>query len=192
LSPITVVKWLVLFGYFAALWRTKDDGLTGSLVSLAIFMIFAYLWERDREEHDFHAIVAEMDAKEEEQLRKKAENEKAQRSAERSGVRSETVSFHRANEEHAFMKAAKDGSLDVVQLLVADGININTVNDHGISVLMMAAKFGRGEVVEFLLKQHPDLSIRSEHGWTALAAAKEGGHEEIVKMMIDAGAEDES
>jgi ankyrin repeat protein len=56
--------------------------------------------------------------------------------------------------------AAQHGSLEVVQLLIREGIDINGTSFEGRTPLMAAASHGHPRVVEYLLEQGADVNLR--------------------------------
>ncbi len=89
-------------------------------------------------------------------------------------------------------KAAWDGSMEMVKLLLEYGADIN-LNDLGIPALVQAASKGYAEMVEFLLDHGADIDILAfivgGKYATALMAAAEAGHAEIVKLLLERGAD---
>merc|ERR1712228_955378 len=80
----------------------------------------------------------------------------------------------------ALMLAVSHGRLDMLQLLVEAGADLNIRDEDGSSALMCAAEHGQTEIVKFLLAQ-PDTDIfaKDNDGLTALAVAMEAGHRDL-------------
>ena len=87
----------------------------------------------------------------------------------------------------ALIFAASNGQVEMVQLLLERGANVN-YTDHrlmsdGYSALHWAATKGRESTVSLLLQHGADRSLKSTDGLTALQLAKQRGHASIVKML---------
>ena len=86
------------------------------------------------------------------------------------------------------MKAADDGNLALVDLLLDFGANIEAMDDLGRRPLLSAAGHGQTKVVRRLLDRGADLDVRDWGGHAALAEAARGGHGELARWLIDRGA----
>jgi ankyrin repeat protein/Tfp pilus assembly protein PilF len=86
---------------------------------------------------------------------------------------------------------AKEGNLQVVQTLLADGADINAkdTTDVGATALMWAALNGHTEVVKLLLEKGADVNAKSKNGETALMMTVMEGYTENVKLLLEKGAE---
>lgn len=73
--------------------------------------------------------------------------------------------------------AAEHGNLDIVKLLVSQGVDIHEVDDYA---LRFASKFGHIEVVKYLLGKGANPNVRDN---APLRFAKQKGHIEIIKML---------
>jgi ankyrin repeat protein len=96
----------------------------------------------------------------------------------------------------ALLHAAYEGNVDIMQMLLDHGADINLhpygkyttlplqreSEDWG-SALHTAVKGGHMEAVEFLLEKGAAKDYRNEVGVTALDLAKKLGHEEIVRLL---------
>uniref|UniRef100_A0A1B6E6E2 Uncharacterized protein n=2 Tax=Clastoptera arizonana TaxID=38151 RepID=A0A1B6E6E2_9HEMI len=84
----------------------------------------------------------------------------------------------------ALMLAVSHGRLDMVQLLLESGADINIQDEDGSTALMCAAEHHHIEVVKLLLA-HPDcdLTITDYDGSTALNIAMEAGHRDIGVLL---------
>jgi ankyrin repeat protein len=80
-----------------------------------------------------------------------------------------------------------DDERKIVELLQR-GMDIDTVNPRGETLLMLAAREGKPNVVKTLLAARPRLQTRNPLGESALMLATILGHTEIAKLLLDAGA----
>ncbi len=85
--------------------------------------------------------------------------------------------------------AARDGDLPTVQALLAQGGDVNAVNESGSTALHFAADRGRTEVVRFLLDHGAAVNVKSKSGSTPLLLAAQSGSLEVVRLLLDRGAE---
>lgn len=82
---------------------------------------------------------------------------------------------------------AKTGSM------LKSGVDVNTSNDEGATLLMQAAATGKLEMVELLVRSGANVNAEDSRGWTALMKALfnyelNRGFPEIVSFLIEAGA----
>ena len=84
----------------------------------------------------------------------------------------------------ALMLAVSHGRLDMVQLLVEAGADLNIRDEDGSTALMCAAEHGQTDIVKHLLT-HPDTDIfaKDNDGLTALAVAMEAGHRDLGVVL---------
>uniref|UniRef100_A0A671YFD0 Ankyrin repeat domain 52 n=1 Tax=Sparus aurata TaxID=8175 RepID=A0A671YFD0_SPAAU len=81
--------------------------------------------------------------------------------------------------------AAHSGSVAGVQLVLAQGAEVNAVDHSGCSALMVAADCGQTMAVEFLLhKAKPDLTLVDVNNNTALHLACSKGHEMCALLIL--------
>ena len=88
------------------------------------------------------------------------------------------------------MVAAQNGHAAVVELLLANNVQIKAISPDGWTALMVAAQNGHAEVVELLLAtSNADVNAADFHGMTALIAAAQAGHARVVEVLLAADAE---
>ncbi|XP_054279931.1 KN motif and ankyrin repeat domain-containing protein 1 isoform X2 [Macrosteles quadrilineatus] len=84
----------------------------------------------------------------------------------------------------ALMLAVSHGRLDMVQLLLECGADMNIQDEDGSTALMCAAEHHHVEIVKLLLAQPDcDLTIRDYDGQTALNIAMEAGNRDIGVLL---------
>ena len=88
-----------------------------------------------------------------------------------------------AKKDSALCRAAENGHLEVVCLLLDSGANIHTGNDYA---LRCSVECGYLNVVELLIER--GASIHTEDG-QALRLAAERGYLEMVSLLLDSGAD---
>jgi ankyrin repeat protein len=85
--------------------------------------------------------------------------------------------------------AACTGNLDITEILLNAGANVNATTRDGRTAVQEAAKIGATDIVELLIKRGADLEISpSKHADTPLISAAAKGHTATVKALLTAGA----
>ncbi len=84
--------------------------------------------------------------------------------------------------------AVRRGKIEIVQLLVSAGADVNRSSRRGYPPLQLAASRGDLAITQFLLTQHADVNARSGAG-TALKQAAARGLLELVRVLLAAGAD---
>ena len=91
----------------------------------------------------------------------------------------------------AFLQAAQDGRLEVVELFVVAGLSVDFAYEDGRTALHRAAEEGHVAVVRYLVEQGADVDARAF--WyldrTPLHYAARRGHLEVVEFLVGAGAD---
>lgn len=78
--------------------------------------------------------------------------------------------------------ASSIGSIEIVDMLVSSGADVNLANLQGVTPLMDAA-YGSLAMVKLLLKHGAKPGLRDENGHTALKIARQEGQSEIFKIL---------
>ncbi|KAJ9265662.1 hypothetical protein DTO195F2_1701 [Paecilomyces variotii] len=90
--------------------------------------------------------------------------------------------------------ATKANFVDIVQLLVDAGVDINYQDEQGETALHIAARFGHDECAKILLEGSNDQKADTElaentYSWTPLFIACVDGSLSVVELLIEAGAD---
>ncbi|CAH3156665.1 unnamed protein product [Porites evermanni] len=80
--------------------------------------------------------------------------------------------------------AAEGGDVSIIEIILSDGIEVNTKDSFGATPLMIAAAKCKKQAVDFLLSKGADPSLTTNVGRNSLHAAAEGGDVSIVKAML--------
>lgn len=191
---------LILF--FLSLLVFQPAGIWGSLISLIFLCGFIFVLVKETlDAEKAPAPEAEPDTKEaakpQQQPVPNTLNVKTtpidvtpapSKATQIENVLVEKIAFKRTSEEKSLLNAIKEGNIIAVRHLVADGVNVNTVNTKGITALMFAVRFNQLEMVRILIENNADVLTQSETGSTALSIAKENNNQEIIEYLLAAGA----
>ena len=78
---------------------------------------------------------------------------------------------------------------EVTLLIKKHGIDVNAVDDPGMSPIYWAAWGGRSKALQTLLDHGADVDIQCDRGETALHVACSSGHEDAVEILLYQGAD---
>ena len=84
-------------------------------------------------------------------------------------------------------KASQRGHLDLVELFVGVGVDINFPIAEEKTPLHLASGPGYLEVARFLIEHGADLNSCDKEGWTPLHTAARNGHFDIVRLLLERG-----
>lgn len=87
------------------------------------------------------------------------------------------------------MKAVEGGQTSEVAALLDRGLDVNSTDRDGNTLLMLAARYGHRDVAAFLLSRKADINRRNGYGDNALLMASLKGDLPVVKMLVEARAE---
>lgn len=88
-----------------------------------------------------------------------------------------------------FMRAAEKEDATQVQLLIANGAQINYQNINGMTALMIASRKPSLPIVHILNRAKVNLNIQDKIGNTALMHAAEKGYSVMMNAILSAGAD---
>jgi len=83
------------------------------------------------------------------------------------------------------LSATNMGHTDKVIELLRRGMDVNTTDPQGLSLLMIAARGNNVELAKFLLNNRANVQRRNSHGDTALTLASFAGNKEIVRLLLE-------
>lgn len=87
------------------------------------------------------------------------------------------------------LDALEKGRLDVVEILLNNGLNPNVKDKNGIVPLFYAVSYKDIPSIKLLLSYGADINAKAPNGKTVLSIAIEDGYFDIIKLLVDAGAE---
>lgn len=82
--------------------------------------------------------------------------------------------------------AARRGSVELVQLLLDRGVQIDAQGGYHCSALITAAQYGNLEIIKLLVNVKANLGLRGMYD-TALAVSRDKYHEDTVQVLFLAG-----
>lgn len=80
----------------------------------------------------------------------------------------------------------KHGFVDVVQVLIWAGANLEATIGYGVRPLMLAAGYGETEIVDVLIRSGVDVLAKNEGGYTALMMVKQKHYVDVVNLLHEA------
>ncbi|KAL0634820.1 hypothetical protein Q9L58_006253 [Maublancomyces gigas] len=83
-----------------------------------------------------------------------------------------------------FRTAVKNGAIEVVELLLANKVGVDTRVD-GQTFLQMAVANGQTGIMRLLLQNNADVNSASENGETALGTAARNGCIDVMKLLLE-------
>ncbi len=81
------------------------------------------------------------------------------------------------------MLAATINNLEIVNILISHGADVNQADEGGATLLIYAVWKGNKDIVALLLKNGADIYAKTRDGRTPLSVAKQAGHTEIIEML---------
>jgi len=83
-------------------------------------------------------------------------------------------------------ESVNSGSVDQVRQILADGVNVDYVDEDGMTALQHAAYKGNLELCEMLLSHGSDVNYSAhENGYTALMFAALSGKKDVVRVLLE-------
>lgn len=83
------------------------------------------------------------------------------------------------------LHAANQSETDKVVDLLRRGMDVNTADQQGTTLLMIAARENNTELVKFLLDNRANAQRRNRYGDSALTLATLKGHLEVIRAMLE-------
>ena len=101
----------------------------------------------------------------------------------------EVLASQGADLDTALCTASAYGHLEVVQVLLDQGVDINAQSGKYSNALCMASTFGLVEVVQLLLDRGANVNAQDEGFGNALFAASAQGYHVVVQLLLGQGAD---
>ena len=81
--------------------------------------------------------------------------------------------------------ACNNNHFDVVELLLANGANVELSDTHGSTPILAASEEGHVDIVRKLLQSGARRDVADDDGDTALSLAIAGGHRDVANMLSE-------
>ena len=86
------------------------------------------------------------------------------------------------------MRAAKLGRLDIVDQLLAVGVDLAALNADGCNALWLACYNGSHEIIERLIAAAIDIDVQNGNGASCLMYVSSNSKPDLVKLLLEKGA----
>jgi ankyrin repeat protein len=83
----------------------------------------------------------------------------------------------------AIHKASANGNMDIIQVLLEHGADVDVQDLGGQTALHYAAGYGYQDVVRTLLGSGADVMVEEDNGRTALDYADQNGNKAVVQLL---------
>ena len=87
-----------------------------------------------------------------------------------------------------FLEAVQRADVAQIENLTAQGFDVNTGNEVGVTPIIVAAGMNV-EVVKLLIAKGARVNAKTSGGYTALMSAALNGQKEVVRVLLDNGAD---
>jgi len=88
----------------------------------------------------------------------------------------------------AFLTAAMINDWPALNILLDQGVDIDTQDQNGSSALMEATFGGHIDAVRLLIGRGADVNLANRDGWTPLMEACSKGYADIARILVSSGA----
>lgn len=89
----------------------------------------------------------------------------------------------------SFLNTVVDGSIIEVNTAIAEGTNLNEINEHGENAAHIASMCKDADIMSLLVEKRVDISCKDNDGWTPLRTATEHDADLVVPVLISARAD---
>lgn len=97
--------------------------------------------------------------------------------------------FGASYSEAALLSAYKNGYLDIVDALLAQGVTATLCDEDSIALIIHAAENGQHALLKKLIEYKVDVNCRNKESDPLILLLAQNGHTELVKLIIAAGAD---
>jgi len=88
------------------------------------------------------------------------------------------------------MRAAQNGHIGAVELLLDAGADVDAMNKSGYTVLMVASSVNNPDILKILIQHGANMDVQDrEYGWTALIWSAKEGYVSNVRVFVNSGAD---
>lgn len=96
--------------------------------------------------------------------------------------------------DNQLIRAVKKNDIALVDSLLSNGANIESINYDGHTPLMIASHIGYEDLVSMLIKHNANINAlgNEDNDMSAIILAAKNGHTGIVKLLLSSGADIET
>jgi ankyrin repeat protein len=94
-----------------------------------------------------------------------------------------------ADSYQAILAAVRDGNVAVINELLGKGIEVDSTDPAGSTLLMTASSLGKLDAAKTLVAHKANVNARNQYGESALMMAAIRGHRSVVEYLLGSGAE---
>ena len=110
-------------------------------------------------------------------------------SALSAGVAASAMAMAGSDDATALVEAVKEGDLETLRHLLAQGLDVNAAEVDGATALHWAAHRDDDEAVDLLISAGADVTAANRYGVAPLSLTCENGSASIIKRLLRAGAD---
>src|SRR5688572_30537323 len=99
------------------------------------------------------------------------------------------VSFAQQDPVEDLLIAARNNDVDRVQRMIGQGMDPNTADQQGSTLLQIAAFEGYFDLAKYLLSQRARVRVRNSFGDSPVMVAALKGHLELVRLLVAHGSD---
>jgi len=104
----------------------------------------------------------------------------------KSDIKNEVPESNAYDDGKKLLESVNSGNMDQVRQVLADGVNVDYVDEDGMTPLQHAAYKGNRELCEMLLAHGADVNYSAhENGYTALMFAALSGKKDVVRVLLE-------
>jgi len=96
-----------------------------------------------------------------------------------------TYRFKKSTLNKALFISIENESIELCNLLLKYGANINSKDEEGNTPIIKAAEFNNNDMVKFLIKNDADINLKNDEGEIALIQAVENDNVDMVKILLE-------
>lgn len=100
-----------------------------------------------------------------------------------------TKLFELQGQDNALVESVRQERMDLVELLLDHGWDVDGSDEHGNTALHAAANSGLLQIIELLLRRGANIGARDKEGWTPLHYAARSEGDVAVRALLKGGAD---
>ncbi|XP_062619034.1 putative ankyrin repeat protein RF_0381 [Saccostrea cucullata] len=86
--------------------------------------------------------------------------------------------------------AAKEGNVEILELLEQNGVDLTYKNENGSNILHIACMQSKFEMCQYIIQHYPDMLHQVDYnGWNVALYAAQGGNVEVLQHLAQKGVD---